>query len=98
MASLLIILQQRKQTKNENGREISPTVAYWSRIYEFDNKAASTRNDYNTLLITAAANGGERVVVNFQKDKCDFWDGNDFYLKDGLKISLWLFLLYFFFS
>ena len=72
----------------EKSREVSPTVAYWPKMYEFDDmaQASGSDDDYNTLLITAASNGGERVIVNFQKRVCDFWDENDFYLDDSLKL------------
>ena len=66
-------------------RTVFPNVQHWPRIYEgLNNVEGSIEAEYKTMLLTAS---GEKVENDFQKEICDFWDENDFYLEDSLKLG-----------
>jgi len=74
--------------KDEQSNEVTPEVQNWPRMYEaVDDDVEGSGSYYQTLLLTSSTNGGERVVSNFQEDFCNYWDENDFYLKDSIKLK-----------
>ena len=82
---LFLTLMQLQAMMHSSKQGIAPSSepAYWPRIYE---GSSGSNSVYKTLLISDSAEGGEKVVDNFQKDLCDFWDELNFYLKDSIKI------------
>ena len=69
--------------KQKTEKEL-PSVKYWPRIYE-----GSTPHNvvYKTMLLTDSTKGGEKVIENFHKKECDFWDKIDLYLQDDVKLG-----------